>query len=430
MLSKRADILRVEIMADLPLHVLVLAGGNSTRIRTGGPKALLDLCGVPMIEHIFRTCEDLPAKSRTLVLGPTHRSKIEAWLEKSEHDEWNVVEQTVARGTGDAVLCALESMPATGRVLILCGDTPLLRSSTLQLLVEQGNVMLTAEVDDPFGLGRILRAENGELLAIAEQADATDEQLEICEINSGVFVLDIEALRAALAVSDDNNAQGEVYLTTPAVKVLQESNGATVTLPVEESEQVTGVNDLHEMVYVNRVLRERILEEHLDSGVIIDDPVSTFIEVDVEIAPGTRIMPFCVLRSGVKIGADCVVGPFAHLRVGTELDDRAQIGNFVETKNAHLGEGAKSKHLTYLGDVEVGAKSNIGCGTITANYDGKNKHRTVIGKRAFIGSGSILVAPVNVGDNATVGAGAVVTANHDVPAGETVVGIPAKKLLK
>ncbi|MFT7517414.1 MAG: bifunctional UDP-N-acetylglucosamine pyrophosphorylase/glucosamine-1-phosphate N-acetyltransferase [Myxococcota bacterium] len=417
-------------MAELPLHVLVLAGGNSTRIRTGGPKALLDLCGIPLLEHIFRACEDLPAASRTLILGPTHRLGIESWLEESEHNEWDVVEQTVARGTGDAVKCGLETLPATGRLLILCGDTPLLRSSTLQLLVEQGDAMLTAEVDEPFGLGRIERSADGELLAIVEQSDANEEQLEICEINSGVFVLDIEKLHLALAHADNNNAQGEVYLTTAAVKVLQASNGATVTLPLDESEQVCGVNDLHEMVFVNRVLRERILSEHLDSGVIIDDPASTFIEVDVEIAPGTRIMPFCVLRSGVKIGADCVIGPFAHLRIGTELEDQAQIGNFVETKNAHFGEGAKSKHLTYLGDVEIGAKANIGCGTITANYDGTNKHRTTIGKQAFVGSGSILVAPVSIGDHATVGAGAVVTANHHVAAGETVVGVPAKKISK
>jgi len=417
-------------MADLPLHVLVLAGGNSTRIRTGGPKALLDLCGIPLIEHIFRACEDLPAVSRTLILGPTHRAKVEGWLDESDHNEWNVVEQTVARGTGDAVLCGLEQLPPTGRLLILCGDTPLLRSSTLQLLLDQGDAMLTADVENPYGLGRIERDTEGELLAIIEQADASDEQLEICEINSGVFVLDIEKLRSALEAADDNNSQGEVYLTTPAVKVLQECNGATVTLPVDESEQISGVNDLHEMAYVNFVMRHRILEEHLDSGVIIDDPASTFIEVDVEIAPGARIMPYCVLRSNVKIGAECVVGPFAHLRGGTELDDRAQVGNFVETKNAHLGEGAKSKHLTYLGDVEIGAKSNIGCGTITANYDGKNKHKTTIGNNAFIGSGAILVAPVNVGDNATVGAGAVVTANHDVPAGEIVVGVPAKKISK
>ncbi|MBC8371383.1 MAG: bifunctional N-acetylglucosamine-1-phosphate uridyltransferase/glucosamine-1-phosphate acetyltransferase [Planctomycetes bacterium] len=417
-------------MADLPLHVLVLAGGNSTRIRTGGPKGLLDLCGIPLIEHIFRACEDLSLASRTLILGPTHRSQIESWLEKSGHNEWSVVEQSVARGTGDAVMCGLSQLPDNGRVLILCGDTPLLRSSTLQLLIEQGDALLTAEVEEPFGLGRIERSDDGELLSIVEQVDASDAQLDICEINSGVFVLDIAKLNSALATADSNNAQQEIYLTTSAVKVLQENNGATVTLPLEESEQILGVNDLHEMAYVNRVLRERIMSEHLDSGVIIDDPASTFVEVDVEIAPGARIMPFSVLRSGVKVGADCVVGPFAHLRVGTELDDRAQVGNFVETKNAHLGEGAKSKHLTYLGDVEIGANSNIGCGTITANYDGTNKHKTIIGEQAFIGSGSILVAPVNIGDNSTVGAGAVVTANHHVPAGETVVGVPAKKISK
>jgi bifunctional UDP-N-acetylglucosamine pyrophosphorylase/glucosamine-1-phosphate N-acetyltransferase len=212
------------------------------------------------------------------------------------------------------------------------------------------------------------------------------------------------------------------------VKVLQKLNGATVTLPLEESDQIVGVNDLQELAYANLLMRHQILDDHMSSGVIIDDPSSTFIETDVEIAPGTRVMPFSVIRSSVKIGADCVVGPFAHLRAGTVLDDQAQIGNFVESKNAELGQGAKAKHLTYLGDVCVGSKANIGCGTITANYDGKNKHKTTIGAHAFVGSGAILVAPVNVGDDAVVGAGAVVTANNDVQPGQTVVGVPAKKI--
>lgn len=416
-------------MAAPSLHVLILAGGESSRLRTGGPKALLDLCGRPLLEHIFEATSQLQASSRVLVLGPKHREPIEGWLEKSGHGDWQVVIQEVARGTGDAVSCALEVLPEEGRLLVLCGDTPLLRRETLELLVEQGNAMLTALVPDPFGLGRIERGEDGELKGIVEQADASEEQQEIDEINSGVFVLDIAKLRTALAGVGTDNAQGEVYLTDAAVQVLQETTGATVCIE-DEWEQVLGINDLHEFSRASLLMRERILSDHMAAGVILDDPSSTHIEVDVEIGPGSRIRPFCVISKGVSIGQGCSVGPFAYLRPGTRMDDGSEIGDFVEAKNAHLGPGAKAKHLSYLGDVTIGAKANIGCGTITANYDGENKHQTSIGARAFIGSGSVLVAPVKVGEDATTGAGSIVTANHDVPDGVTVVGVPAKPFPK
>lgn len=416
-------------MAAPSLHVLILAGGESSRLRTGGPKALLDLCGRPLLEHIFEATANLEAASRVLVLGPKHREPIEGWLNKSGHGDWKVVIQEIARGTGDAVSCALEVLPEEGRLLVLCGDTPLLRRETMELLVEQGNAMLTALVPDPFGLGRIERDEEGALQGIVEQADASEEQQEIEEINSGVFVLDIAKLRVALAGVGTDNAQGEVYLTDAAVQVLKETTGATVCIE-DEWEQVLGINDLHEFSRASLLMRERILSDHMAAGVILDDPSSTHIEVDVEIGPGSRIRPFCVISKGVSIGEGCSVGPFAYLRPGVRMDDGSVIGDFVEAKNAHLGPGAKAKHLSYLGDVTIGAKANIGCGTITANYDGKNKHQTDIGERAFIGSGSVLVAPVKVGDDATTGAGSIVTANHDVPDGVTVVGVPAKPFPK
>ena len=407
------------------LHVLILAGGESSRLRTGGPKALLELSGRPLLEHIFAATEGLEVASRVLVLGPKHREPIEKWLAKAGHDDWQVVIQEVARGTGDAVSCALEVLPADGRLLVLCGDTPLLQADTLELLVEQGNAMLTAVVPDPFGLGRIERDQEGALLGIVEQADANDAQQEIEEINSGVFVLDMKALRTALAGVGSDNAQGEIYLTDAAVKVLTATTGATVCLE-EDWEQTMGINDLQEFAQANLLMRERVLTDHMTNGVILDDPSSTHIETGVEIGPGTRILPFCVIKRGVSIGKGCSVGPFAYLRPGTRMDDGSVIGDFVETKNAHLGPGVKAKHLSYLGDVTIGAKANIGCGTITANYDGKHKHQTVIGERAFIGSGTVLVAPVKVGNDATTGAGSVVTSNRDVPDGTTVIGVPAK----
>lgn len=417
-------------MDKIPLHIVILAGGDSKRIGTGGPKALLDLCGLPLIEHIFRACKDLDAASYTLVLGPTHRPLIENWLVDSDYSGWNIVEQPQALGTGDAVRCALDSIDGDGQILVLCGDTPLIESETLELLISQGNSMLTAEVDSPYGLGRIIRSDSGELIDIVEEVDADETQLEINEINSGVYVLDIASLRESLQEASVENNQNEIYLTHSAVSVLKSKAGSTITLPIEESDQVLGVNTLSEFAWVTRLMREKILEEHLSFGVILDDPSTIFIEVDVAISPGVRVMPFSVLRKGVRVGKDCVVGPFAHLRSGVEMMEDSVVGNFVEVKNTTLEAGVKVKHLTYLGDAHVGKNANIGCGTITANYDGRNKHPTKIGDDAFIGSGSILIAPVNIGNKSTVAAGAVVTARHHVLDGETVAGVPARKFSK
>ncbi len=421
-------------MTDSPLHILVLAGGESTRIRTGGPKALLDVCGRPLLEHILCASDGLPPGERAIVLGPTHRAPIEKWMSgQGLLDTWKVCLQPQPDGTGDAVRCGLPALPKEGRVLVLYGDTPLLRPETLAFLVEQqGNCLLTALVADPSGYGRVLRDdEDGSLLAIVEEKDADEQQRLVQEINTGVYLLDVAGLRRALEEVENDNAQGEFYLPDAAVAMIRGSSGeqhGTVVCLEDGEEEILGVNDLRELAQAAALMRDRILLEHMERGVIIDDPHTTWIEDGVEIGAGSRIMPHCVLRRGVRIGQACMVGPFAHLRVGTVLHDRAEVGNFVETKNAELHEGAKSKHLTYLGDAEIGAKANIGCGTITANYDGKAKHRTVVGERAFIGSGTVLVAPVTVGDGATTGAGAVVTRGQDVPAGTTVVGVPARPL--
>ena len=421
-------------MAGSDLHVVVLAGGDSTRIRTGGPKALLDLCGRPLLEHVLRAAAGASpasplaqAASRTLVLGPKHREAVAGWLEKSEHRAYRVVLQEQARGTGDAVRCALADLPAAGRVLILMGDTPLLGSEVLEDLAAQRNALLTAIVPDPSGYGRILRNEDGEMLGIVEEKDADEEQRAIEEVNAGVYVLELAPLRAALARTGTANAQREFYLTDAACAVLQEREGSTVCL-ADDPDQIFGVNDLFDFARACAAMRESVLSAHMAAGVIVEDPSTTFVECGVEIAPGARLLPFTVVRHGVKIGARCVVGPFSHLRPGTVLEEGAEIGNFVEAKNAQFGPGAKAKHLSYLGDALIGARANVGCGTITANWDGKLKHRTEIGARAFIGSGTVLVAPVKIGDGATTAAGSVVLHGRDVPAGATVAGVPARPL--
>jgi bifunctional UDP-N-acetylglucosamine pyrophosphorylase/glucosamine-1-phosphate N-acetyltransferase len=414
-------------MASPELHILVLAGGESTRVKTGTPKALLDLCGQPLLGHILDVAGNLTAQSHTLVLGPTHQAPIEAWMQKAGYEAWKVVIQPEAKGTGDAVRCALASLPATGKLLILCGDTPLLETETLAFLAEQeGGALLTCLVDNPTGYGRILREEeSGALLKIVEEDDADEEIRKVCEINAGVYFLDLEALHGAIAHLDTQNAQGELYLTDAAVAILSDSDGTVVCLEDGEDE-IQGVNDLVDFAEVVASKRQNILEQHLLAGVIVVDPVTTFIETGVTIGAGTTIHPFSVLRAGVKVGRGCSVGPFSHLRPGTELSDGAEVGNFVETKNAKLGLGAKAKHLSYLGDAIIGQKANIGCGTITANYDGKNKHQTIIGDRAFIGSGTVLVAPVKVGIGSITGAGAIVPKGKDVADGQTVVGVPAR----
>ncbi len=418
------------------LHLVVLAGGESTRVRTGATKVLLDLGGLPLLEHVFRAAapggpgSPLEAvASRTLVVGPRHREAIEAWLAASGHDAWRVVLQPEPRGTADAVARALEGLPErdAGRVMVLYGDVPLIETATLEELARYPNALLSAVIGDPSGYGRIVRDDTGSLVAIVEERDADEEVREIQEVNAGIGVFEVGPLRAALARVDADNAQGELYLTDAVVAVLQEREGVVVTL-VDGVEQILGVNDLVDLAEVGALLRERVLVGHMLAGVVVDAPETTYVECDVEIAPGARLMPFTVLRRGVRIGAGCTVGPFAHLRAGTVLEDGAEIGNFVETKNAHVGARAKAKHLTYLGDCEVGAGANVGCGTITANYDGRAKHRTVIGERAFVGSGTVLVAPVTVGAGATTGAGAVVLAGRDVPPGAVVAGVPARTL--
>lgn len=429
--------------ASQQLHILILAGGESTRIRTGGPKALLDLCGAPLLEHIFRATDSLAAGQRAIVLGPKHQQPIETWMEKAgrlaaapgmeaqpgQKSSWQVAIQPIAKGTGDAVMCGLQALPDAGRLLILCGDTPLLDGETLEFLAEQNSgCLLTALVDDPTGYGRILREEeSGDLMAIVEEADASEDIKKIAEVNAGVYLLDIVGLRKALGQVNTNNAQGEFYLPDAAVALLRETEGSIVCLEDGE-EEILGVNTLTEFAFAGSILRQRRLLELMENGVIIDDPSTAFIEVDTEIAPGARIMPYCVIRAGSKIGPGCEVGPFAHVRVGTVMEEKSVLGNFVETKNTVLHSGAKAKHLTYLGDAQVGARANIGCGTITANYDGKHKHPTIIGERAFIGSGTVLVAPVKIGNDAMTAAGCVVTRGKDVPDHGVVAGVPARPL--
>ena len=424
------------------LAVIVLAAGKGTRTKQKLPKVLLPLCGAPMLDYVLDVLEALQA-DRSVVVLHHGIERVQASL-GARFDRMGclVVDQGEPKGTGHAMQVALEALDAEGAfdgtVLVLYGDSPLITVETLEALVrgveceipEVGRpaaTLLTSEELVPGSLGRILRAEDGTFAAIREAKDCSPEELEIQEVNTGFCAFRSDALRASLPKLKNQNKQGEYYLTDVFEMLVQEGE-AVLPIMTEDPDEVLGINDLSQLAQARWVLQERILEEHMANGVLIEDPATAVIEKDVQIGRGTRVLPFVVMRNGVKVGEDCEVGPFSHLRVGAELEDRAEVGNFVEMKKSVLGQGSKAKHLTYLGDARIGKKTNIGAGTITANYDGVHKHPTEIGDRAFIGSGTILVAPAKVGDGALTGAGALIKRNSNIGAGEIYVGVPAKFL--
>jgi len=417
------------------LALLVLAAGKGTRLRGGEdapPKVLLDCLGAPLIEHVKRSLSPLAAQETVVVTG--HRAEeVDAWL--TAH--WAAarrVHQIPQKGTGHAARLALEALEAfRGDVLLVYGDVPQLRSEDLEglLALHRGSgaaaSVLTGVVDEPGLLGRIVRGPEGRFQRIVEARDATPAELGIHEFNTGIYAFRSEALRAELARLSSDNAQGEEY-ATDVVGALAAAGAPVEALPSADPTSLRGGNDWTDLAVASSVLRRRIATAHMRRGVRITEPDTTVIEVDVEIEAGAHILPFTHIARGCRIGAGASVGPFARLRGATVLEAGAQIGNFVEVKGSLVRAGAKAKHLTYLGDAEVGERANVGCGTITANYDGVRKHRTLIGARARIGSGTVLVAPVRVGEDGRTGANAVVLAGRDVPAGATAVGVPARVL--
>jgi bifunctional UDP-N-acetylglucosamine pyrophosphorylase/glucosamine-1-phosphate N-acetyltransferase len=339
------------------------------------------------------------------------------------------VRQTDQKGTGHAVLCCKAALDGfDGDVVVLAGDAPLVRGETLAAMIQAHRLeknsctVLTACVDNPAGYGRILRDKEGRFLRIVEEADAADAEKYVQEVNSGTYVFRAADLFDTLRDVKPDNKKGEYYLTDVLALLLKKDRRVSTYKAADPSE-VYGVNSRQDLVAATNFLRWRVLEKHLSSGVTIVDPATTYIEEGVTIGQDAVILPFSVIEHDVVVGAHCEVGPFAHLRPGTVLDEHAEIGNFVEVKKSRVGPHSKAKHLTYLGDATLGAHVNIGAGTITANYDGTNKHATAIADGASTGSNTVLVAPVKLGKGSKTGAGAVVL--HDVPAGAVVVGVPA-----
>ncbi|MEO0479766.1 MAG: NTP transferase domain-containing protein [Planctomycetota bacterium] len=415
-----------------PLAVIVLAAGKGTRTKVSLPKVLLPICGKTLLDTVLDTVSALKPKHTVAVLHH-QMDRVQKTIEG--RDGLLVVDQGEPRGTGHAVQVAMKALDEAaggefdGEVLVCYGDMPLVRAETFAMLRASkgacGGAVLTAYMEDPTGLGRAIRDERGELIGIREEKDCSDDERLIDEINVGITCYDASALRPALAQLSDDNAQGELYLTDTVEHLLQ-AGQVVETATVEDEEEALGVNSLTQLAQARDAMQLRILEHHLAQGVIIEDPATTVIDHGVTIGKDTRILPYTVIRSSVRVGEGCEVGPFTHLRVDTVLENGAEVGNFVEAKKTTIGEGSKAKHLTYLGNTEIGKKSNIGAGTITANYDGKDKHQTVIGDGSFIGSGTVIVAPSTIGDGATIGAGAIVT-KKEVPPGEIWVGLPARR---
>ena len=435
--------------------VIVLAAGGGTRMKSRHSKLLHEVCGKSMLSYAVSAAEALNPHHLVVVVGHQRVEVLEHLESLSQNVSTAVQEQQL--GTGHAVSCGLEQLPnLEGEVVVTYGDVPLLTGKTLRRLVSihraESNAVtvLTAEVEDPSGYGRIVRT-GGKVTGIVEHRDASDEQLLIREINSGIYVFDAAVLRDGLAQLNTNNAQGEQYLTD-ILRYAHDLDRPVGALITDDVWQTEGVNDRVQLARMSQELNRRILERWMREGVTIVDPRNTWVDIDVDLSQDVTLMPGVILQgattiaSGAVIGPDTTlqdvevgenatvirshgsfaiigdganVGPFSYLRPGTQLGPGGKIGAFVETKNAVIGEGSKVPHLSYVGDAIIGDGANIGAGTIFANYDGVNKSTTHVGNSAFIGSNSVLVAPVDISDGAFVAAGSAVT--DDVPAGGLAV---------
>ena len=393
---------------------IVMAAGKGTRMKSKKLKLVHQIYGKELVKRAVENAKKAGIDEVIAVVG-YQKEQVQAVL----GDTVKYAYQEEMLGTGHAVMQAKEYLKGKqGKVVILNGDVPILRPTTIKSLIEKSierkeyATLLTAIYDNPYGYGRIIRDEGGNVKAIVEEKDATEIQREIKEINSGIYCFDIVELLKALDEITPNNSQGEYYLTD-VIKIMNDKGLKTGAVIVEDNTEILGVNDKVQLELLTRVLRLRINTEHMRNGVTIEDINTAYIYDDVEIGPDTVIHPNTTIKSGVKIGEDCEIGPNAYIREGCELANKVKIGSFVEIKKAKIAEGTKVPHLSYMGDCEIGAKTNIGCGTITCNYDGFNKSKTIIGDNSFIGSNTNLVAPVTLGNNTFVAAGSTIT--DDVP---------------
>jgi bifunctional UDP-N-acetylglucosamine pyrophosphorylase / glucosamine-1-phosphate N-acetyltransferase len=437
--------------------VVVLAAGKGVRMNSRIPKVLHPVAGRPMLLWSMAAARALDPE-RTLVVTNPAQDGVQAAL----NGEAQTVSQAQQLGTGHALAQVSAAHRTPGPVVVIYADAPLLRGETLRgLLAEHEKsgaavTLLTATLDDPRGYGRIVRARNGVFRDIVEEKDASDEQRALTEVNTGVYVFSGRELWPALLKLENKNRAGEYYLTD----IVRLIKGKVKTVPVHDGDEILGINDRRQLAQADRVMRQRILDRLMTDGVTITDPATTFIDADVQVGRDTVVLPFSLISGESSIGEDCVigpftqvndsvigdscrierahidkstlatsvhVGPFSRLRPGSVLDDGVRVGTHAEIKNSHIGAGTAISHFSAVLDSDVGANANIGAGTVTANYDGRNKHRTEIGDRAQVGSDTILVAPVTVGDDAYTAAGSVIT--KDVPPGSLAIERTEEKIV-
>ncbi len=441
-------------MARVPLTAVVLAAGQGTRMRSKTPKVLHDLCGWPLVRWPVEAALAAGAEKVIVVGGPDRA------VEGHVPDGVAIAVQPEAKGTGHAVRCAAEHIGADDTVVVLYGDVPLITAEAIAGLARAhadagaAATMATTVLDDPAGYGRVVRDAQGDVVKVVETknpGDATASELEIREVNTGIYAFAGGPLTGALASITADNAQGEYYLPD-ALPILREGGHRVVAHGVADPWLTAGINDRAQLAQLREVAQRRILDEHARAGVTFVNPAATTVDVGVAIGADTTVEPGCVLRGATRVGEDCrigpnatlvdarladgvtalyayavdcdvedgvSIGPFAYLRPGTRIRAGAKVGTYVEIKNSDIGEGTKVPHLSYLGDADVGPQTNIGASNVTANYDGRTKHRTTIGANVRTSVDTTFVAPVTIGDNAYTGAGSVIT--EDVP--EDALGV-------
>lgn len=426
---------------------IILAAGEGTRMKSKLPKVLHKIGGKPILDYVITASEKAGIKKNVVIIGHGGDKVKEAFNYKDVIFEEQPIGEGAPYGTGYAVKQGVNHVSSEDTVIILCGDTPLVTKETISNLKEfhdkgkYDGTVLTAVLEDATGYGRIVRDKNGNIEKITEEKDANEKEKEIKEINTGIYAFKGRLLIEALNELDDNNAQGELYITD-VVEILKTKGYNLGACIIDDFSDVYGINSKEQLAFCEKVLRKRINTYHMEQGVTLIDPENTYIDQDVKIGKDTVIYPGVFLQGSTIIGEDCTIysqtrivnskigdnteidsslieesevgnlvhiGPNAHLRPNSILGNEIKIGNFVEVKNSKLGDGVKAGHLAYIGDGIVGKNVNIGCGVIFANYDGENKNKTIIGDNAFIGSNSNLVAPVNIGDNAYVAAGSTIT---------------------
>ncbi|NFR86107.1 MULTISPECIES: bifunctional UDP-N-acetylglucosamine diphosphorylase/glucosamine-1-phosphate N-acetyltransferase GlmU [unclassified Clostridium] len=440
---------------------LVLAAGQGKRIKSDLPKVLHKVCGKEMVNHVIDTIRKAGIQDANIIIG----KGAELVKERTEEKKVTYSLQSEQLGTGHAVQCASEFLKGKkGTVAVFAGDTPLIKESTIKNLfnthIEAKNAatILTAIVDDPTGYGRIIRSGN-EVLKIVEHKDCNEEELKVNEMNSAIYCFDIKLLYESLSKLSNNNEQGEYYLTD-VIEILK-SAGHNIGAVVTDFEETIGVNSRAQLAQAEEILKDRINIKHMENGVTLIDPKTTYIGIDVEIGKDTIIYPNNIFEGNTIIGERCTiyqnsrikdsivkdevdiqssvildssignnttVGPFAYIRPESKIGERARIGDFVEIKKSIIGDGTKVSHLTYIGDAEVGKECNFGCGTVVVNYDGKKKYKTIIGNHSFIGCNTNLVSPVQVGDNTYIAAGSTITS--EVQEGDLAVARAKQRNIK